>query len=493
MNVLILALLGCPSSSTDTPTSVDDITDSTLISTGETGDSATLGTTPSGDTGTTDTSPPYEGPHNVLLVLVDDISPPKVGHYGESTEVRTPVMDALAADGVWFRNAWAAPSCSPTRAAFQTGRFGRRTGFGSVQEPTDVPFVMSAEEMFLPALLQQAPTPYATSMHGKWHLTPTGSPTDRGWGTWQGSLVNLQGLDGNPGSYFAWRKTLEDGTVEPSTTYVTTDTTDDAVLALQTLPEPWLVHVSYNAAHAPFEVPPASLHTQKGLSETSEVIDLQRAVLEAMDTELGRLLDAIEPDVRDRTTVLVVGDNGEKEEIREPGSGPGGKLSLLDGGVRVPVIAQGSAVPARGPSDALIHVVDVVPTILELAGLPPADAVGLDSQPVVFDGRSLTPMFTDPSETVRDVLYTELFEPNGVGLTGPMLKDFRVARTHDYKLVVDVENRLEYFYEYTPDHPEQQPDNLLEGTLDATEEAALEALRGDIAARYAAMRDDLPY
>ena len=81
---------------------------------------------------------------------------------------------------------------------------------------------------------------------------------------------------------------------------------------------------------------------------------------------------------------------------------------------------------------------------------------------------SLVPVFADPTETVRDVLYTEVFEPNGADYDGPMIKDFRVARNADYKLIVDIEGRTEYLYAYTPDHPEQQPENLLGGVEGCT-------------------------
>lgn len=487
--LLLIALIGCQAS--DAAGSRPDAKDSDPVAF-ETGSVESAATASSGDTA--EGTPAYAGPHNVLLVLVDDISAPKVGHYGESTAVHTPVMDALAADGVWFRNAWAAPSCSPTRAAMQTGRLGRRTGFGSVQQPSDPAYTVPAQEMFLPSLLSQGPHAYGTAMYGKWHLSAAGRPNERGWGTWQGSLANLVGIDGEKASYYGWRKTYDDGHNGSSTDYVTTDTTDDAVQAVQTLAEPWLVHVSYNAAHVPFEPPPPHLHSYPGLTDGSSELDLERAVVEAMDTELGRLLDAIPPDVRARTTVLVVGDNGEIEDIREPGSGPGGKLSVLDGGVRVPFIAQGSAVPARGPSEALVHVVDVVPTVLTLAGVDPHLAQRADGTPVIFDGRSLVPLFRDPSEAVRDTLYTELFGPNGSG-RGPeaMTKDYRTVRNADYKLVVDRVEGVEHLYAYTPAHPEQGTDDLLAGTLSAAEQAAFDALHADLAARMHAMENDLPY
>jgi len=433
--------------------------------------------------------------HNVLLVLVDDISPPKVSAYGESTELHTPVMDDLVRNGVWFRNAWAAPSCSPTRAALQTGRYGRRTGYGAIQEIGDVPFVMSDDEALLPAWLDQAPVVPATAMFGKWHLSAAGSPIDQGWDTWSGQKSNLVAIepDGVP-SYYAWLKTLEDETVVGSTTYVTTDTTNDAVQAVTSLSEPWVVHASYIAAHTPHEPAPSHLHSRPEPLTRLTPLERQRAIVEAMDTELGRLLDAIDPEVRRRTTVLLLGDNGEVENLREPGSGPGGKLQLLDGGIRVPFIAQGEAVPARGASDALVHVVDVVPTILDIAGVDPTQLLHPDGRPAGLDGHSLLPLFADPDATVRDHLYTELFRPNGPERPiDEMEKDQRAARDKNHKYIIDAKTGVEALFAYSPDHPEQGEVNLLEGELSDAEQQAYDTLRGLVEARVLAMQEGVPY
>ena len=74
---------------------------------------------------------------NVLIVLVDDIGPELLAVYGEGDDPPpTPNIDRLAAEGVLFRNAWANPLCSPTRALIMTGRYAFRTGVGSVINPT---------------------------------------------------------------------------------------------------------------------------------------------------------------------------------------------------------------------------------------------------------------------------------------------------------------------------------------------------------------------
>ena len=68
---------------------------------------------------------------NVLILVADDLGIDSVAAYGVSEDLpSTPVISALAADGVLFRNMWSNPVCSPTRGALQTGRHGFRTGIG---------------------------------------------------------------------------------------------------------------------------------------------------------------------------------------------------------------------------------------------------------------------------------------------------------------------------------------------------------------------------
>ena len=137
-----------------------------------------------------------EGPaqaagRNILLIVADDVgleattlypSPPRI--QTSPPAVPVPRLKALAKQGVLFTNAWAMPSCSPTRATIFTGRHGFRTGVGTalplVPDPT-VP-VLPASETGLPRIF--AASPYLLAHIGKWHLshggttrTDTGGPT----------------------------------------------------------------------------------------------------------------------------------------------------------------------------------------------------------------------------------------------------------------------------------------------------------------------------
>jgi arylsulfatase B len=473
------------------PRDTDDELYRAALSDGHTATTATTASTAH----TAHTGVPPAPPQDVLLVVLDDVGAEKIGVYGESTEARTPVIDGLAADGVLFRNAWAYPSCSPTRAALQFGRHARRTGYGSNEEPEDQPFRMDAAEKALPALLSTSPWhTWSFALLGKWHLPVAGTPWEVGWPWYAGSIQNLTGLtEDEHGSYYAWRKTLRDGTVADWTTYATTDTANDAIEAVTTLTEPWVVVVNFNAPHLPLEAPPEELHTRGRLRPPNRPLVLQHAMLEAADTELGRVLAALPPDVRARTTVFVLGDNGSPRLLVEdrPLGQYSGKRTLADSGIRVPFIVQGAAVGAPGSeSDALVHVVDVVPTVLALAGVDQATLPGVrdPSVPLVLDGVNLLPVLADPTLPAHETLYAERLEPNGFG---PYFKDERAIRDARYKLVRDAIHGVELFHEYAPGAVDQGP-NLLPAGLDATQQAAYDRLSAELSAQVAAMVADAP-
>ncbi|MEQ1501463.1 MAG: sulfatase-like hydrolase/transferase, partial [Myxococcota bacterium] len=239
-------------------------------------------------------------PPNVLVVLVDDLGTDKVAAYGDSpTPPRTPTIDGLAADGVLFRNAWAYASCSPTRAALLTGRYGRRTGVGEVVDPaTSGKYELPLSELTIPEMLAFAPDPWSTSLIGKWHLATWVSPNAelgpglQGFEWYAATFGNLNNSSYPDAytveGYYNWQKDLN-GALGWETRYTTTDQVDDAIARIATMPEPWFLYLPFNAPHTPSNAPPAELaEIAPGQLETQGGV--YTAMLEAMDRELGRLL-----------------------------------------------------------------------------------------------------------------------------------------------------------------------------------------------------------
>jgi arylsulfatase A-like enzyme len=374
---------------------------------------------------------PSDGPKppNVLLIVADDLGTDKISSYGESpSSPRTPNIDALAAAGVRFQNAYANPICSPTRAALLTGRYARRTGMGAIVEWDD-PYELPLDEVTLPELLELG-TPTAATAVGKWHLsgprTPSSvsHPTLQGFDRYRGAIHNLYFSDG-PGktNFFTYDKVV-DGVERRVTEYATAATTDDAIEAAQHMSEPWMLYVAYNAAHKPFHVPPDAR-----LGPNATPVEKYDAMVVEMDRQIGRLLDGLLPGQREHTVVMFMGDNGtDQDAVVAPREGARAKGSLYEGGTNVPFIVSAPTVTQPGAvSKALVHVVDVFPTVAALAGVDPART----GKPI--DGVSFANVLADPSvRGPRRFVYTEKFQPSG---PPPWGKEFRAVRDERYKLV----------------------------------------------------------
>jgi arylsulfatase A-like enzyme len=446
--------------------------------------------------------PPPGG--NVLLLLADDLGVDRIGLYGATDPPLTPRLDALAAEGILFENAWAMPWCSPTRATLQTGRLPRRTGFGEVPLILQGAVDLDPNLTTIAEVMDLSPSfTYGSSYVGKWHVSAydstsgTFGPIVQGWDWWVGTMANIKVWKGadpvDPVTYFHWQKIDELGVRTTETTYATTDQVDDALDRIAAMPEPWLLQVSFSAAHSPYHAPPADLHSDPTLTDASAPEDLHKAMMESIDTELGRLLDGIDPAVLDRTTVWFLGDNGTPLEVMDAAhqATGRGKATLFDGGVRVPYIVSGPLVGVPGStSDTLVSVVDVLPTLAAIAGVDTAILRGsLDPEtPAVLDGVSILPTIADPLVPAdREFLYAEMFSPGG---SGPFLQDDRAIRDDQYKLVVDALCGGEEFFEYVAGAEDEGPDLIAAGPLTPEQQAGLDHLRTELDAMVAAMTYD---
>ena len=415
-------------------------------------------------------------PPNVLLVIGDDTGLDMVRHYGAHPDAPpTPTLDRLAAQGVTFSRAYSMPWCSPTRAGILTGRYGRRYGLGSA-----IPVSVAGEaslpldEATLPELLDSgSPWQWEHALVGKWHLTtlPDGGPTaalDHGFDHHVGSLGNLyqiETFDGQPQDYYDWERVV-DGKVRRSRGYATTVNVNDALKLAADLEAPWLIWLAFNAAHHPFQAPPPRLHGYRGLRNAPEAIRY-RAMVEAMDRELGRLLDGLAPQVRDRTIVIFVGDNGtDHRGLMGDWEDRPCKSTVYEAGVHVPLIVAGPIVRKPGStSDALVHTNDLFATILDIAGVPDA------RRPAQLDSVSLLPQLLDPSRpSSREVVFSEAFKPNG---PGPYRSHQQMLRDERYKLVVNSEGTHEL---YDLSHRILEGESLLSGELTPEQRRAYEAL-----------------
>lgn len=346
-------------------------------------------------------------PPNVLLVVIDDMG------YDLFEASCTPTLDSLSDRGLTLANFYANPVCSPTRACLLTGLYSFRTGVGT--QVNHQPYGLDLGAVTLP---ERLPPLYATYAVGKWHLLPETlpdcliHPNLQGFEDFAGSPNSLN----SPESYSNW-DLVENGVVTPQTGYATTVLTD---LALERLgaPRPWLLYLAHHAPHKPYHQPPLGLLSCSEPPFPTNGRARARLMVEALDTELGRLLGAVSPD----TFVFVVSDNGSPSTIApDPFRAKG---TVYQGGVHVPAWVVGPGVPTATIT-APVSAVDIAATIAELAGVP-----------FRGDGVSIAPYLRGHFKPVRSYAYVEVFTPNQPpGVLAPDNWDRAVIRADGWKLI----------------------------------------------------------
>ena len=245
---------------------------------------------------------------------------------------------------------------------------------------------------------------------------------------------------------------------------------------------PYFVALAFNAPHADYHKPPNHLHSRDALPDVADprVPGLQRAyyeaMVEAMDTELGRLLAQVD---LARTTVIFMDDNGTPGGVAAAPYNRGHfKSTPYQEGQRVPLLIAGSGVVRPGRLvDALVHVVDLFPTVLELggldgrAGLPPGRTI---------DGVSLVPFMQDrPHPAPHPYVYAGKHHRNRNDRWTHSIRD------RDHKLIEWQVGARREFYGLAAD-PFEGTDLLAPGrAMSAAQQAGLQALDAQLDALLA--------
>jgi arylsulfatase B len=364
-----------------------------------------------------------------VVIIADDLGYGETGMMGND-EIPTEAIDDLAADGLRCTAGYVTASyCSPSRAAIMTGRYQARFGydFNPTGKKNLLPEAgLPEQEATFAKRMSEAG--YATGLIGKWHLgaSPAKHPLRRGFDHFYGFLheghyyvpgppyqdvltmvrdsslkVGARERTGDliRGNYARMSEPAYDAdnpilqgrkeVVEKD--YLTDAITDRAVRFIeQHQDKKFLLVVSYNAVHSPMQA------IKKDLKTVRRIRDLQRRIfagmLLALDRGVGRVREAIDAHGLSRKTLIVfVSDNGGPTEELTSSNLPlrGGKGSLYEGGIRVPMVwCLPGRLPAGSVEERPVLSLDIAATALDLAGLPPADGA---------DGRSLFQWIDDPS------------------------------------------------------------------------------------------------
>jgi len=349
---------------------------------------------------------------NILLVIADDMGLDATPGYsiGE-TKPSMPNLMSLMGSGIRFNNVWANPVCSPTRATILTGKYGFRTG---VLWPGDA---LSSSETSIHRLLKEASPEYSHAIIGKWHLSDIVSqPTDMGADYFAGILSGVR-------SYYSWNL-IQNGQTTKSSSYITSKLTDLAIEWTAAQTQPWFLWLAYNAPHAPFHLPPSELHNQGALPNDSSSINANplpyyMAMIEALDSEMGRLLNSFSKEILDNTLIIFIGDNGSPNEVVQTYNSKRAKGSIYQGGINVPMVVSGKNVTRAGDSeDALINGSDLFATILDVAG------AGISEK---NDSKSFKGLFSASNSSTRKYVYSEKYNAKTLG------QDYTIRnKTHKY-------------------------------------------------------------
>lgn len=397
-----------------------------------------------------------QGKPNIVFIMADDLGYESVRTYGGESYA-TPNMDALAAGGVKFTNAYATPLCTNTRIQLMTGKYQQRVwqAFG----------VMPKGERVIGQYMKQAG--YGTIMVGKWQLTSYDDigfpgaenrrnigmhPSMAGFDEW--SLFHT-GHTEDKGSRYA------DPTIETHAGFLS-DTKGkygpdlyvnhllDYIDRKAGGDTPFFAYYAMALPHGPFNPTPDSPEwadpAKRKLTETRFYGDM----VEYGDKLLGKVLAKLEEKgIADNTLVIFYSDNGTHSSIMSQADGrwlQGGKGYTNQLGIRVPLMARWTGkTPVGAVSEALVDTTDFLPTILAAAG-----ASNVVKEPI--DGHSFLPQILGAKGSAREWSY--LHHETRPGGDKDRYHLIRMAQDGRYKLFEDGRMfRIDYGADIYEEHP----------------------------------------
>jgi len=394
------------------------------------------------------TNQPVDQP-NILVILTDDQGYHDVSYYG-TKDLKTPHIDALAADGMRFDNFYAnCPVCSPTRASLMSGRYPDFVGVPGVirtnlynnwgyLDPTAV---------LLPNKLKEAG--YQTALIGKWHLglESPNTPTERGFDFFHGWLGDM--MD----DY--WKKRRHDNNymrknqeiIDPPghATDLFTQWSVDYIKEQAAKTEPFFLYLAYNAPHFPVQPPADWLAKVKSREpELSEKRAQLVAFIEHLDDGIGQVIKALRESGEYENTIIVFSSDNGGLLRDEANNGPlrDGKQSMYEGGLKVPtaIVWKDGGVKAGSETGYKAITMDLYPTLVAAAGGQ------VDHE---IEGKSFLPVLKGQTMSDRD--RTLYFTRREGGTTYGGLTIQAVQR-NDWKLLQNSPFAPQELY-YLPDDP----------------------------------------
>ena len=329
---------------------------------------------------------------NLIIILIDDQGYYDLGCYG-ATEVDTPNIDRMAAEGIRFTDYYAAaPICSPSRAGLLTGCYPRRVGNHIWVHRADSNSGIHPDELTLAELFQD--NGYATACIGKWHLgfREPFLPRNQGFDYYFGLLHNLDPVevvyfDEEGGAPLLRNETIIKRPADPAE--LTERYTDEAIRFIEdNRDRPFFLYLPHTMLHNPIGVS----EPFRGASQWGEYGD----AIHELDHNVGRIFQSLESlNLQDETLVLYTSDNGRGPGRNSEQPIRGRKLSTYEGGIRVPAIfwGKGLGIPQNRASGQVVHAMDWFPSLATLAGIEIPGGRALD-------GRDIAPLLKGETSAI---------------------------------------------------------------------------------------------
>jgi arylsulfatase A-like enzyme len=366
---------------------------------------------------------------NVVLIITDDVGYGDIGSYG-APDVKTPNIDSLARNGTRLTDFYAAPNCSPTRAALISGRYQQRfrieNPLGSVRTAQEQG--LRATGRTLPQLLKNHG--YRTGLIGKWHLgyKPEFSPNAHGFdyffGFKSGLIDYYEHTDSN-----GEHDLFENGEPAHVSGYSTDLFTERSVRFIeQNASQPFFLEVAFNAAHWPFQVPdhpsvaPGNARFVQPQEDPTSTRSDYVAIVERADQGVGRILATLERLGLTRNTLVIYTQDNGGEWLSRNAPLFHRKNTVWEGGIRVPAILKWpERIPAGRTSSQVGIIMDLTATILAVSGAPVPDDAKLE-------GINLLPLLQSGAKPTERTLFWRVTT---------QARRQRAVRQGDWKLVLD--------------------------------------------------------
>ncbi len=336
-------------------------------------------------------APAAARPH-IVHIVADDLGWKDVGFNG-CTDIRTPNLDKLAAEGATLSQFYVQPMCTPTRACLMTGRYPFRYGLQTAVIPSVSAYGLDTSEWLMPQALKEAG--YDTAIIGKWHLGHADKkwwPKQRGFDYQYGAMIGeLDYFTHEEHGVLDWFRDNEPVREEGYTTQLIGK---DAVRLIESHDpkKPLYLYLTFNAPHTPYQAPKEYVDRYASIADPTR--RTYAGMVSCLDDEIGRVVAALEKSgMRENTLIVFHSDNGgtnnpmfagvmaDVSKIKIPcDNGPyrDGKGALLEGGTRVCAFVNWPGRVKAQNVDGMMHAVDMYPTFANLAGASTAKCKPLD-------------------------------------------------------------------------------------------------------------------